>query len=338
MSSRSATAAAPAARPITPLEFEKPVAELEKMLAELKTRSEAHDVDLGGEITRLEKKIAEERAELYTKLTPWQRVQIARHPQRPYFLDYAQRLFTDFTELAGDRVYGNDRATVGGLATLDGERVVVIGQQKGRDVKENLLRNFGMSHPEGYRKALRLMQMADKFGLPILCFIDTPGAYPGLASEERHVGEAIAKNLREMFSLRVPIVATVLGEGGSGGALGIGVADRVLLMENAYYSVISPEGCASILWHSAAQAPKAAEAMKISSAELFKMKLVEEVIPEPLGGAHRNWDAAAASLKDAILRHLRQLQKLGVSALQEGRYEKFRQYGAFEERAGKSGK
>jgi acetyl-CoA carboxylase carboxyl transferase subunit alpha len=320
----------------TPLEFEKPVAELEKMLADLKSRSEVHAVDLSGEIKSLEAKIEEARVEIYSRLTPWQRIQIVRHPQRPFFLDYARRIFTDFVELAGDRLYGNDRAIVGGFATFEGERVMVIGQQKGRDVKENLLRNFGSPHPEGYRKALRLMEMADKFGLPILCFIDTAGAYPGLGSEERHIGEAIAVNLREMFTFRVPIIATVLGEGGSGGALGIGVADRVLLMENGYYSVISPEGCAAILWGSGSQAPKAAEALKMHGGDLLRMKLIEEIVPEPLGGAHRDWDAAAAAAKTALLKHLKQLQKLDVDTLQERRYERFRQFGEFHEAASKT--
>ena len=316
---------------ITPLEFEKPVVELEKKLAELKLSAEGHEVDFSDEIKSLQAKIEEARAEIYAKLTPWQRVQIVRHPRRPYFLDYLQRITTDFVELCGDRLYGNDKAIVGGFATFEGEKVVIIGQQKGRDVKENILRNFGSPHPEGYRKALRLMELADKFNLPILCFIDTPGAYPGLGSEERHIGAAIAVNLREMFKLRVPIIATVLGEGGSGGALGIGIADRVLLLENAYYSVISPEGCAAILWGSASNAPKAAEALKMNAADLLKMKLIEEVIPEPQGGAHRDWEAAANSVKSTIGKHLRQLRKLEVATLRERRYDKFRQYGEFEE-------
>jgi len=318
---------------ITPLEFEKPVAELEKMLAELHTRASEHAVDVSDEIKALQAKITETRTQIYAKLTPWQRVQIARHPQRPYFLDYVKSFLGDFVELSGDRCYGNDRAIIGGFATFEGQNVVVIGQQKGRDVKENVLRNFGSPHPEGYRKALRLMKLADKFNLPVLCFIDTPGAYPGLGSEERHVGEAIAVNLREMFRLRVPIVATVLGEGGSGGALGIGVADRVLLLENAYYSVISPEGCAAILWGSASNAPKAAEALKMNAAELMKLKLIEEVIAEPEGGAHRDWEAATSAVKAAVAKHLRQLQKLDTETLLQRRYEKFRQYGEFEEQA-----
>ena len=322
--------------PLAPLEFEKPVVELEKKLAELKASAEGHEVDFDDEMASLQAKIEETRARIYSQVTPWQRIQIVRHPQRPFFLDYAKRLFTDFVELSGDRLYGNDRAIVGGFATFEGERVMAIGQQKGRDVKENLLRNFGSPHPEGYRKALRLMQLADKFGLPVLCFIDTAGAYPGLGSEERHIGEAIAVNLREMFTFRVPIIATVLGEGGSGGALGIGIADRVLLMENAYYSVISPEGCAAILWGSGSQAPKAAEALKMHGSDLMKMKLVEEIVPEPQGGAHRDWDASAAAARTALLKHLKQLQKLDVETLQERRYERFRQYGEFEETAAKA--
>ncbi len=316
---------------LAPLEFEKPVVELEKMLADLKARCADHDVDLEKEIAAQEVKIAETRRKIYEKLTPWQRVQIVRHGQRPFFLDYSNRLFADFTELCGDRLYGNDRAILGGLATFEGQSVLVIGQQKGRDVKENILRNFGSPHPEGYRKALRLMELADKFNIPVLCFIDTPGAYPGLGSEERHIGEAIAVNLREMFKLRVPIVAVVLGEGGSGGALGIGIADRVLLLENAYYSVISPEGCAAILWGSAAHAPKAAEALKMNAVDLLEMGLIDEVVPEPVGGAHRDWDAAAESVRAAIAKQLRQLRKLSPEELRETRYEKFRRYGQFEE-------
>jgi acetyl-CoA carboxylase carboxyl transferase subunit alpha len=323
-------------KPPAPLEFEKPVVELEKKLAELKTSAEGHEVDFTADINGLEAKIEETRALIYSQLTPWQRIQIVRHPQRPFFLDYAKQLFTDFVELSGDRLYANDRAIVGGFATFEGERVMAIGQQKGRDVKENLLRNFGSPHPEGYRKALRLMQLADKFGLPILCFIDTAGAYPGLGSEERHIGEAIAVNLREMFTFRVPIIATVLGEGGSGGALGIGIADRVLLMENAYYSVISPEGCAAILWGSGSQAPKAAEALKMHGADLLKMKLIEEIIPEPRGGAHRDWGIAVQAAKTVLHKHLRSLQKLDVATLQERRYERFRQYGDFHETAAKT--
>jgi len=330
--SKAPAAATPAKPPLAPLEFEKPVVELERILADLKARCADHDVDLSKEIAAQERKIAETRAKIYASLTPWQRVQIVRHGQRPFFLDYVGRLFADFTELCGDRLYGNDRAILGGLATFEGESVLVIGQQKGRDVKENILRNFGSPHPEGYRKALRLMEMADKFNIPVLCFIDTPGAYPGLGSEERHIGEAIAVNLREMFKLRVPVIAVVLGEGGSGGALGIGIADKVLLLENAYYSVISPEGCAAILWGSASHAPKAAEALKMNAVDLQKMGLIDDVIPEPVGGAHRDWDAAAAAVSAAIGKQLKALRKLSEAQLLEHRYEKFRKYGEFEEK------
>jgi len=260
-------------------------------------------------------------------LTPWQRVQIVRHPARPYTLDYLKLLADDFMEMSGDRCFGNDRALIGGLAKIDGERVMIIGHQKGHDTKQNIRHNFGLAHPEGYRKALRLMRIADKFGLPIVSFIDTPGAYPGVASEERHIAEAIAVNLREMFTLSVPIVAVVLGEGGSGGALGIGVADRVLILENAYYSVISPEGCAAILWKDQSHAPKAAAALKMTAPDLLKLKLVDEVIAEPAGGAHHSWENAAGAVKAAVLRHIAELKKLDEEDLKEKRYAKFRAFG-----------
>ena len=262
-----------------------------------------------------------------------QRVQIVRHPARPYTLDYVKLLATDFMEMSGDRCFGNDQALIGGFATIGDQKVMIVGHQKGHDTKENIKHNFGLAHPEGYRKALRLMRLADKFDLPIVAFIDTPGAYPGIASEERHIAEAIAVNLRELFTLRVPIVAVVLGEGGSGGALGIGVADRVLVLENAYYSVISPEGCAAILWRDNAQAPKAAAALKMTSPDLLQLKLVDEVIAEPPGGAHHSWDDSAEAVKSAVLRHIADLRKLGVDDLRERRYEKFRAFGEFTEAA-----
>lgn len=318
---------------IVPLEFEKPIVELEKMLHELEARSKASDCNLTVEIEQIQARIEETRQQVYARLTPWQRVQIVRHTMRPYFLDYMKLIADDFTEINGDRAFANDRAIVGGFATIDDHKVMVIGQQKGRDTKENLLRNFGSPHPEGYRKALRMMRLADKFRLPILCFIDTPGAYPGVGAEERHIGEAIAVNLREMFTLRVPILATVLGEGGSGGALGIGIADRVLLLENAYYSVISPEGCAAILWKNRSFAPQAAESLKMSAKDLLEMKIIDEIIPEPQGGAHRDWQTTADTLKKAVLRNLRDLQKIGVEKLLDNRYEKFRQYGEYLEGA-----
>jgi acetyl-CoA carboxylase carboxyl transferase subunit alpha len=312
---------------LTPLEFEKPLVELEKKIEALKVQFEEHITDAGPEIEALEAKLKEERESIYNNLTPWQRVQIVRHPARPYTLDYLKLIADDFMEMSGDRCFGNDRALVGGLAQIGDEKVMVIGHQKGHDTKQNILHNFGLAHPEGYRKALRLMKLADKFGLPIVSFIDTPGAYPGIASEERHIAEAIAVNLREMFTFSVPIVAVVLGEGGSGGALGIGIADRVLILENSYYSVISPEGCAAILWRDNTQAPKAAAALKMTAPDLLELKLVDEVIPEPPGGAHHEWETAAASVKQVLLRHLAELKKLDEYDLKEKRYAKFRAFG-----------
>jgi acetyl-CoA carboxylase carboxyl transferase subunit alpha len=312
---------------LTPLEFEKPLVELEKKIEALKVQFEEHITDAGPEIEALEAKLAEERDQLYSNLTPWQRVQIVRHPARPYTLDYLKLLADDFMEMSGDRCFGDDHAMVGGLASIGDEKVMIIGHQKGHDTKQNIKHNFGLAHPEGYRKALRLMRIADKFGLPIISLIDTPGAYPGIASEERHIAEAIAVNLREMFTFSVPIVAVVLGEGGSGGALGIGVADRVLILENAYYSVISPEGCAAILWKDQSHAPKAAAALKMTAPDLLKLKLVDEVIPEPAGGAHHSWEMAAASVKEVVLRHIEELKKLDEFELKEMRYAKFRAFG-----------
>ena len=312
---------------LTPLEFEKPLVELEKKIEALKVQFEEHITDAGPEIEALEAKLKAEREQLYSNLTPWQRVQIVRHPARPYTLDYLKLIANDFMEMSGDRCFGNDRAMVGGLAHIGDEKVMVIGHQKGHDTKQNILHNFGLAHPEGYRKALRLMKLADKFGLPIVCLIDTPGAYPGIASEERHIAEAIAVNLREMFTFSVPIVAVVLGEGGSGGALGIGIADRVLILENSYYSVISPEGCAAILWRDQTQAPKAAAALKMTAPDLLELKLVDEIIPEPPGGAHHSWESAALSVKEVLLRHLIELKKLDEYELKEKRYAKFRAFG-----------
>jgi acetyl-CoA carboxylase carboxyl transferase subunit alpha len=312
---------------LTPLEFEKPLVELEKKIEALKIQFEEHITDAGPEIEALEAKLKEERDQLYSNLSPWQRVQIVRHPARPYTLDYLGLLASDFMEMSGDRCFGNDRALIGGLAQIGDERVMIIGHQKGHDTKQNIHHNFGLAHPEGYRKALRLMRIADKFRLPIVSFIDTPGAYPGIASEERHIAEAIAVNLREMFTLNVPIVAVVLGEGGSGGALGIGVADRVLILENSYYSVISPEGCAAILWKDQSHAPKAAAALKMTAPDLLQLKLVDEVISEPAGGAHHSWETAAASVKEAVLRHIMELKKLDEFELKEKRYAKFRAFG-----------
>ncbi len=316
------------------LDFEKPIGELQRKLEELKKHPEAHamDISLDEEIRQIEKKIEETRKQIYADLTAWQRVQLARHPKRPYVLDYLKTTFTDFSELHGDRLFADDRAVVGGFALLENRKVLVIGTQKGRDTKENILRNFGSAHPEGYRKALRLMRLADRFGLPIITLIDTAGAYPGIGAEERHIAEAIAVNLREMMLLEVPLIATVLGEGGSGGALGIGVADRVLIMDNAYYSVISPEGCAAILWKDRAAAPQAAEALKITARDLLALGLVDEIIPEPIGGAHNDPETTAATLKLALINHLEALQTIPAGERLRQRYAKYRAYGHFIEK------
>jgi acetyl-CoA carboxylase carboxyl transferase subunit alpha len=317
------------------LEFEKPIFELQRKLDELKKHPEKHSmgINLDEEVQRMEVKIEETRRQIYLNLTPWQRVMLARHPKRPYTLDYLRTVFTDFSELHGDRLYSDDRAMVAGFAKLAGRPVMVIGTQKGRDTKENILRNFGSAHPEGYRKALRLMKLADRFGLPIITLIDTAGAYPGIGAEERHIAEAIAVNLREMTLFEVPIIAAVIGEGGSGGALGIGVADRVLIMENAYYSVISPEGCAAILWKDRAAAPKAAEALRITAKDLLELGLVDEIVPEPLGGAHNDLAATAATLQQYLLKNLAQLDALSNSERLRQRYGKFRHFGPFNETA-----
>ena len=315
------------------LDFEQPIIELQSKLDALTrtTQTSGVEVDFEGEAEQIREKIEETRKAIYSKLTPWQRIQLARHPRRPYTLDYIETAFDEFSELHGDRLYSDDRAVVSGFAKLGEERVMVMGTQKGRDTKENVLRNFGCAHPEGYRKALRLMKLANKFGLPIITIIDTAGAFPGIGAEERHIAEAIAVNLKEMMTLEVPIIAVVIGEGGSGGALGIGVADRVLILENAYYSVISPEGCAAILWKDRAAAPDAAEALKITSDHLKKFGLVDEIIPEPLGGAHNDPAQTAETLKAQLLKHLKALKKTPLKKLQAERYEKFRAHGQFEE-------
>jgi acetyl-CoA carboxylase carboxyl transferase subunit alpha len=316
------------------LDFEKPIAELQSKLEELRNHRDAHSIGVNfeAEIATIERKIAETRKQIFSNLTAWQRVQLARHPRRPFTLDYLQTTFTDFAELHGDRLFADDRAIVGGFARLEGRKVVVVGTQKGRDTKENIRRNFGSAHPEGYRKALRLMRLADKFGLPIITLIDTAGAYPGIGAEERHIAEAIAVNLREMMLLSVPIIAAVIGEGGSGGALGIGVADRVLILENAYYSVISPEGCAAILWKDRAAAAKAAEALKITAKDLLELGLADEVVPEPLGGAHNDLADSAATLKQHLLRNLAELEKVQVAERLTRRYGKFRSHGHYLEK------
>ena len=313
------------------LEFEKPVLELENRIAEL--RASEDSLAARDEIAKLEERLARQQQRIYSGLTAWQRTQIARHPKRPHTLDLVNLLLEDWVELHGDRVFGDDKAIVGGLATFDGEPVVVIGHQKGRDTRENIARNFGMPHPEGYRKALRLMQLAGKFGKPIITLIDTPGAFPGLAAEERGQAEAIARNLREMAGLPTPVVCVVTGEGGSGGALALGVGNRVLMLEYAIYSVISPEGCAAILWGEAAKAPEAAELMRVTAPDLLKLGVIDAIVPEPVGGAHRNWDATAASLREALREQLWQLRSKSEAELIEERQEKFRRIGVFEETA-----
>ncbi len=313
------------------LDFEKPLIELQHKLEELKKHPEAYSlgINVEEEVALIERKIEETRRQIFENLSAWDRIKIARHPKRPFTLDYLRMAFSDFSELHGDRLYAEDRAVVGGFACLEGRRVMVIGTQKGRDTKENILRNFGSAHPEGYRKALRLMRLADKFGLPIITVIDTAGAYPGIGAEERHIAEAIAVNLREMMTFEVPIIAAVIGEGGSGGALGIGVADRVLILENAYYSVISPEGCAAILWKDRSAASKAAEALKITARHLLELKLVDEIVPEPLGGAHVDPETAAANLKAHLVKHLETLVATPAADRLKARYEKFRSLGHF---------
>ena len=313
------------------LEFEKPLRELEKQLLTLQTVSQESKVDVTSEITAIEKKIEGLKAEIYSNLTAWQRVQLSRHPKRPYSLDYIELIFEDFEELHGDRRFREDAAIVGGPALLDGDPVMVIGQQKGRNTKDNLKRNFGCPNPEGYRKAMRLMEMANKFGMPIVTLIDTPGAYPGIGAEERHVAEAIAVNIREMTTLEVPIITIVIGEGGSGGALGMAVADTVMILENGYYSVISPEGCAAILWKDRAAAPKAAEALKFSPKHLIEFGVVDAILPEPVGGAHRDYTQIAKTVKSAIKENLKTLSKKKTDKLLEERYQRYRNLGIFED-------
>ncbi len=313
------------------LDFERPVYDLEAKIEELQKMGADSNLDVENEIEKLREKINETKKTIYQSLSPWQKVQLARHPERPYTLDYVSRIFTDFMELHGDRRFADDPAIVGGFAKLDGEPVMLIGTQKGRNIKENVHRNFGCPHPEGYRKALRLMKLAEKAGRPIISFIDTPGAFPGIASEERHIGEAIAVNLREMFGLAVPFIVVVIGEGGSGGALGISVGDRIALLENSYYSVITPEGCAAILWKDRKYSAKAAEALKLTGKDLMELGIIDDIIPEPLGGAHRDWDSAAALLKDYIKKTLKKLSASRTEDIIEERYAKFRRIGFFTE-------
>ena len=315
------------------LDFEKPLAELQQKIDELQSLSSGNKIDVSGEIQSLTERLNEMREKIHSALTPWQRVQLARHPQRPHTLDFIEQLFTEFLELSGDRRFKDDKAVVGGFAKFNGEPVMVIGTQKGRDMKENVMRNFGWPNPEGYRKALRLMKLADKAKVPIVTFIDTPGAFPGVASEERHIAEAIAVNLRDMFALEVPVVCIIIGEGGSGGALGIGVGNRLLIMENAYYSVITPEGCAAILWKDRAFAPQAAETLSLTAAKLFELKIADEIIPEPIGGAHSAPEKAFEELGKVLRKHLSQLSKMNGETLKAQRYEKFRAMGKFVEAA-----
>jgi acetyl-CoA carboxylase carboxyl transferase subunit alpha len=311
------------------LDFEKKIVELERKIEDLRNFTATEGVELSEEIKRLEKALDKERRNTYSKLTRWQRVQLARHPRRPYTLDYLEILAPDFVELHGDRLFRDDRAVIGGMASIDGMPVMIIGQQKGRNLKENQERNFGMPHPEGYRKALRLMRLGAKNRMPIVSFIDTPGAFPGVEAEERGQAEAIADNLKEMAKLPVPFIVVVIGEGGSGGALAMSVGDVILMMENAIYSVISPEGCAAILWRDAAMKQRAAEALKLTAEDLLQLGVADEVIPEPLGGAHRDTAASALSLKEAVVRHLEALSKLDAPELLERRYAKYKMMGKY---------
>jgi acetyl-CoA carboxylase carboxyl transferase subunit alpha len=313
------------------LEFEKPILELQKKISDMKEFSRVENIELGSEIKSLEGKLKKMQDSIFANLSRWQRVQLARHPKRPYTLDYIKMITNDFVELHGDRCFADDKALVGGFARLDQRPVMVLGQQKGRDTKNKLFRNFGMANPDGYRKALRLMQMASRFGRAILILIDTPGAYPGIGAEERGQAESIARNLREMANLEVPIVIVIIGEGASGGALGIGLGDRVYMMENSWYSVISPEGCAAILWRDASKAPEAAEALKLTADDVRRLGLIDGIIPEPQGGAHTDPESAAAELKDWIVKALGELDQLSADDLIIQRIEKYRRMGVIRE-------
>ena len=313
------------------LEFEKPLIELKKKIGELEQFSKANSIDVSEQVAALTARQEEMMKSIYGNLTPWQRVQLARHPERPYTLDYIERIFSNFMELSGDRRFSDDKAIIGGFARFLGKPVMVIGTQKGRDMKSNVYRNFGWPNPEGYRKAMRLMKLADEAGVPIITFIDTPGAYPGVTSEERHIGEAIAVNLRDMFGLSVPVIAVVIGEGGSGGAIGIGVGNRILILENAYYSVITPEGCAAILWKDRKYAPQAADALDLTAERLMELGIADGIVKEPFGGAQRDYDKAAEYLAAALAEQLDELKKLSPAKLRDQRYEKFRAIGEFAE-------
>jgi len=313
------------------LDFEKPIIELERKIEDLRKFTSDERINLSEEIKHLEQKLEKVKKDVFKNLTPWQKVQIARHPQRPFTLDYITMIMSDFIELHGDRAFKDDLAMVAGLARVDGRKVMVIGHQKGRDTTENLKRNFGSAHPEGYRKAMRLMKMAGTFKLPIVIFIDTPGAYPGIGAEERGQANSIAENIEEMFNIKVPIIVFIIGEGGSGGALGVGVGDKVAVLENAYYSVISPEGCAAILWKDAKRAKDAAASLKLNADNLLELGLIDEVIKEPLGGAHRNAQECGASVKNTLLRFLDELIPKPKDVLLKERYQKFRRMGKFSE-------
>lgn len=313
------------------MEFERPLLELERQIKEIKIFAAEKDIDMSEEISRLEQKKEALRERIYRELTPWQKVQIARHPKRPTFLEFVEMIFSDFLELHGDRLYRDDPAMVGGIAYLEGIPVTVVGQQKGRDTKENIHRNFGMPHPEGYRKALRLMKQAAKFKRPVISMIDVVGAYPGIEAEKRGQGEAVARSIMEMAALETPIIVVITGEGGSGGALGIGMGDRILMLEHAYYSVISPEGCASILWKDAAKAPLAVEALCVTAEDLMKLQVIDEIIPEPLGGAHRDPNITAKAVKEALVRNLTSLMEIPPERLKKERYNKYRKIGVFNE-------
>ena len=311
------------------LDFERPIQELEKKISDMRDFSVGKSIELSGEIASLEQKLERLRTEIYSGLTRWQRVQLSRHPKRPHTLDYITLISTDFIELHGDRGFADDKAMVGGLATIDGQQVMIVGQQKGRDTKQKLMRNFGMAHPEGYRKARRLFQLASRFHLPIVVLIDTPGAFPGIGAEERGQAEAIALNIQVMFTLKVPIVVVIIGEGASGGALGIGIGDRVLMMEYSWYSVISPEGCAAILWRDAARAPEAAEALKPTADDLLALGIIDKIIPEPIGGAHNEPAQAAKIVREEILRTLDELKHKPIELLLDERLSKYRRMGEY---------
>jgi acetyl-CoA carboxylase carboxyl transferase subunit alpha len=313
------------------MEFERDIIEVQTQIDKLLDLADRKGIDVTAEVKSLTTKLNELKAQTYKNLRPIEQVQVARHPKRPYTLDYIERVFTDWIELHGDRAFRDDEAIVGGWARLRGTSVMVIGHQKGRDMKDNLRRNFGMAHPEGYRKSLRLMKQAEKFGRPVITLIDTPGAYPGIGAEERGQGEAIARNLREMASLRTPLISLVIGEGGSGGALALGVTDRILMLEHSVYSVISPEGCAAILWRSAEHREKAATALRLTSKDLMELEICDEVIDEPLGGAHTDWDTTAERVGDALERHLHELSALSPEALLEGRWAKYAAIGVWYE-------